>query len=132
MLSPLKILVRRCLFILLFIFPLALAALAQSTIKGTVTDQTNKTRLEGVSVELKGTTIGTVTDANGNFSLSVPNLKGTLVLTSVGYNKQEVPVNNRTTVNVELSNTTTNLNEVVVCRLRNAKEKRYYRLCSIH
>jgi TonB-dependent starch-binding outer membrane protein SusC len=70
--------------------------------------------MPGVTVVLKGTTIGTATDIGGNFSLTVPQSSGTLVFSFIGYATQEVPVNNRTNLNVTLRLDTKALQEVVV------------------
>jgi TonB-linked SusC/RagA family outer membrane protein len=101
------------LLLLLFFLPFSLLA-QEITITGVVTDQVNKQPIAGVSVELKGTSNGTTTDASGKFSLKVPNGKGVLVVSTVGYGKQEIPINNQATINVELATASTNLNEVVV------------------
>lgn len=74
----------------------------------------NGEALPGVTVVLKGTTIGTSTDINGNFSLSVPQSGGTLVLSFIGYTTREVAIGNRTTFNISLSPDTKALQEVVV------------------
>jgi TonB-linked SusC/RagA family outer membrane protein len=100
---------------ILFIFLLSgiSVALAQNiTVKGTVTDKTGAS-LPGVTVTLKATTIGTQTDANGHFSISVP-VNGTLRFTFVGYNAQEVAVNSQMVINVTLQENATDLSEVVV------------------
>ena len=90
------------------------AASAQNIkIKGTITDGQDKTTIPAVSVVVKGTTIGTQTDANGKYAISVP-ANGTLVFTYIGYNTQEVPVNNQTTVNVTLASSSQQLEQVVV------------------
>lgn len=90
-----------CILNLLLIFsPQAWTQAIQ--VKGKVTDE-NGAGLQGVSVLAKGTSKGTGTDANGNFSLSVPNLNGTLVVSSVGYGSQEIAVNNRSAVNIRLT-----------------------------
>lgn len=74
---------------------------------------TNGEGLPGVTVLVKGTTNGTATDANGNFSLSVPE-NSTLVFSSVGFVRQEVPVGTTTTFNISLKEDTQSLKEVVV------------------
>lgn len=90
------------------------AAFAQDIIvKGTVTDGQDKTTIPSVSIKVKGTTRGTQTDANGKFALSVP-ANGILVFTYIGYNAQEVPVNNQTTINVTLASSSQQLEQVVV------------------
>ncbi|AHM61174.1 TonB-dependent receptor plug [Flammeovirgaceae bacterium 311] len=89
--------------------------MAQSqTISGKVTDAENGEGLPGVTVQVKGTTTGTVTDVDGNYSLSVPNTSGVLVVSFVGYVVQEVPINNRTSISVQLEPDVEQLDAVVV------------------
>ncbi|MBC3539219.1 SusC/RagA family TonB-linked outer membrane protein [Rufibacter sediminis] len=85
----------------------------QLGIKGKVTDETG-VGLPGVAVVLKGTTTGTSTDANGDYSISVPASGGILVFSYISYQTQEVPVTNQTTLNVTLKTDTKALDEVVV------------------
>lgn len=82
-------------------------------VKGVVRSETNE-GLPGVSVVLKGTTSGTVTDVDGRFSLTVPAGTGTLVFSYIGYTRQEVAINNRSTLDVSLVPDTRALDEVVV------------------
>jgi TonB-linked SusC/RagA family outer membrane protein len=70
--------------------------------------------LPGVNVLLKGSTTGTTTDTEGGYSLSVPDGNSVLVFSFIGYLTTEVPVGNRTTVNVQLATDTKALSEVVV------------------
>jgi TonB-linked SusC/RagA family outer membrane protein len=84
------------------------------TIKGRVTDQGDKSGLPGVNVLLKGTTNGTTTDANGAYTLSAPEATGTLVFSYIGYTTEEVPINNRTTIDVAMVADIKSLSEVVV------------------
>ncbi|WP_233218941.1 SusC/RagA family TonB-linked outer membrane protein [Adhaeribacter arboris] len=70
--------------------------------------------LPGVTVLLKGTTNGTSTDPSGNYSLTVPNGEGTLVISFIGYNTQEVAINNRNSINITLGADVKALEEVVV------------------
>lgn len=90
-----------------------IGAWAQSNITGKVTDEKGA-GLSGVSILLKGTSNGTGTDASGNFSIAAPNGKGTLVISSVGFTTQELPVNNRGNVNVTLVPDVRSLENVVV------------------
>jgi len=83
------------------------------TVTGTITDE-NGEGLPGVTVLLKGTTIGTATSIDGRFSLDAPDGNGTLVVSFIGYQTQEVPINNRSTINVSLAQDTKALEEVVV------------------
>ncbi|QHS56917.1 TonB-dependent receptor [Mucilaginibacter sp. 14171R-50] len=83
-------------------------------VQGRVVDDTNLP-LPGVSVKLKGTNLGTVTDVNGNFVLDVPNTDGTLVFSFIGFTTKEVPLNGQTSVgNIQLVASQSSLNEVVV------------------
>ncbi|WP_162499762.1 TonB-dependent receptor [Mucilaginibacter terrigena] len=83
-------------------------------VSGKVIDDTNLP-LPGVSVKLKGTTLGTVTDVNGNFVLDLPTADGTLVFSFIGFATKEVPLNGQTTgVNVQLIPEQNALSEVVV------------------
>ncbi|MHB1178191.1 MAG: SusC/RagA family TonB-linked outer membrane protein [Daejeonella sp.] len=82
-------------------------------VKGQVTD-TKGEPLIGVSVKVKGTNAGASTDINGQYSLTLPDGNGILVFTYIGFVMQEVPVNNRQTVNVVLIADAKSLDEVVV------------------
>jgi TonB-linked SusC/RagA family outer membrane protein len=70
--------------------------------------------LQGVSVTLKGSQVGTSTDANGNFSLTVDESATTLVFSYVGYVSREVTIKNQETLSIVLQAETKGLNEVVV------------------
>ncbi|GGE99522.1 SusC/RagA family TonB-linked outer membrane protein [Hymenobacter cavernae] len=89
------------------------AALAQA-VTGKVTATDNKEGLPGVTVVLKGTTIGAGTGPDGTFKLDVPNRTGTLVFSFVGYLTKEVPINGKSQIDVLLSSDTKALDEVVV------------------
>lgn len=91
-------------------------AIKQSTqfeVRGRVTDGQGQS-LPGVSVVLKGTSIGVSTDPTGTYTLTLPDGNGTLVFSYIGFANQEVPVNNRSEVNVSLLPDTKALGEVVV------------------
>ena len=70
--------------------------------------------LPGVNILVKGTTIGTVTDIEGNYSIDVPNGESVLVFSSIGYTREEIPVNGRATIDMELQSDIQSLSEVVV------------------
>ena len=82
------------------------------TIKGTVVDK-NGEAVIGANVVVKGTSKGTITDVDGNFSLSVP-ANSTLTISFVGYKTQTVPVNGKNSLKVTLQEDTEVLDEVVV------------------
>lgn len=76
---------------------------AQIEVSGTVTDADNGSTLPGVNVTVKGMpTRGTSTDENGDYSLIVPSPQDTLVFSFIGYTEKQVPVNGRTTINVQM------------------------------
>lgn len=102
------------LLILHLIFLSVTDAFSQAlVISGRVTGETGD-GLPGVTVLIKGTTNGTATDANGRYSLNGASGTGTLVVSFVGYTTQEVPINNRTTINIALKPDAKTLEEVVV------------------
>ncbi|RDV13473.1 SusC/RagA family TonB-linked outer membrane protein [Pontibacter diazotrophicus] len=93
-------------------------AVAQSRmVSGTVISQEDDLPLPGVSVVLKGTTKGTVTGVEGDFSLSVPEEGGTLVFSFIGMLAQEVPISNRAAYDVKMAVDSRQLSEVVVTAL---------------
>ncbi len=81
-------------------------------VTGKVTDA-NGQAVPGVTVKIKGSVVGTSTDAAGNYALTVPN-GARLVFSSVGYLSQEIPVNGRTEINVVMQIGAKDINEVVV------------------
>lgn len=83
-------------------------------ISGQVVDGEDGGGLPGVNIVAKGTTVGTVTDVEGNYRLSVPDDVTTLVFSSVGYLTREVAVNGQSTLNVTLEADVQSLSEVVV------------------
>lgn len=82
-------------------------------IKGTVTD-TNGETVIGASIVLKGTTNGTITDMDGNFTLSDVPANGTIQVSFIGYKTLEVQVKGQTSFNLTLSEDAETLDEVVV------------------
>ena len=88
-------------------------AQAGRTVSGTVTSD-NGEPLPGVTVIVKGTTIGATTNAAGEYSLTVPEGGNTLVISSIGFEKKEVPVSASGAVNARLTTEAQALNEVQV------------------
>ena len=99
--------------LVLFCFLFTISAFAQGTVTGKVTDASNGQTLIGVSVLVKGTTNGAQTDVNGSYSINAPS-NATLVFSYIGYQSKEVPVNNQSSVNVVLSPSSNDLQQVVV------------------
>lgn len=83
------------------------------TINGTVRDA-QQNPLIGVNVIIKGTTIGTTTDMNGNYFLEVPNQDAILTFSYIGFESQEVKVGGQININVNMEEESNNLEEVVV------------------
>lgn len=84
----------------------------QSVIRGTVSDELGP--LAGVTIVVKGTTKGTTTDFDGNYSIAVDHTDAVLVFSYIGYATQEIPVDNRDTINVVMVEDASKLEEVVV------------------
>ncbi len=100
-------------------------AFAQTkTISGTVTSADDGAALPGVTVQVKGTTNGTVTDANGKYSLNVGNSAKTLVFSFVGMKSQEIAIDGKTTINVVMASQAVAMNEVVVTALGISRAKK--------
>jgi TonB-linked SusC/RagA family outer membrane protein len=114
-------------FTLFFVFLLFVgmqAALAQMEVKGTVTDAKDGTPLPGVSIVVKGTLTGTVTDINGKYKLTVPEGYNDLIYSFVGMLTHEEKINGRASIDVTLSEDVVGLNEVVVTALGVTREKK--------
>lgn len=104
-----KLLISSCL-----IFGFVLPGLSQTTVSGSVTDQETGELLPGVNITVKGMQLGTSTDENGSYNLNVTSLQDTLVFSYVGYVRQEVPIQDRTTINIALSPDVQQLEDIVV------------------
>ncbi|SEI56190.1 TonB-linked outer membrane protein, SusC/RagA family [Dyadobacter sp. SG02] len=87
---------------------------ADRKITGKVTDPKDSSPLPGVNVLIKGTGVGTSTDADGNYQINVPNESSVLVFSFVGFTSQEITVGNQSVIDVKLGSDAKALNEVVV------------------
>lgn len=101
------------LFTLFFLFPLILVAQQTVNISGKITDA-SKLGLPGVSIKVKGTTTGTFTDSQGNFSLTVPNADAYIQISYVGFAQQELQVKTQRNFQITLQENDNTLNELVV------------------
>lgn len=116
---------RKILLVFLFVFVFASFVRAQErTVSGKVTATEDATSLPGVNVLLKGTNVGTVTDADGNFKLTIPASGGSLVFSFIGLETTEIPIGDRSVVDVSLGSDVTQLSEVVVTGVGVATDKR--------
>ncbi|PKV62569.1 SusC/RagA family TonB-linked outer membrane protein [Pontibacter ramchanderi] len=114
---------------LLLVSALIHEAMAQvRAITGTVTDASTNQPLPGVTVLVKGTSVGTATGADGTYTVNVPEGSNTLVFRFIGYQTVERPIGTNTTLNVSMGTDTRQLGEVVVTALgieRNRNELAY-------
>lgn len=105
------------LLIILFLiqppFLFASAADEQIGVTGTVTDSEGKS-LPGVSIRVEGTNTGVLSDANGRYSISVPDRNSVLVFSFIGYTTERIPVDGKTLLDLTMKMEMTGLNEVVV------------------
>jgi TonB-linked SusC/RagA family outer membrane protein len=93
------------------------------TVKGVVKTSADEP-LAGVSVTLKGTKTGTTTNSKGEYSLTVPNGNGILIFSFIGFENQEVRINNESSINVRLVKSETTLSQIVVTALGIRQERR--------
>ena len=91
----------------------SMAQIVQQTVSGTVVDD-NAKPLPGVSVSVKGAALATTTDDAGKYHLVIPGADATLIFTMLGYTPQEIPVSGSDRVDVTLSASVSDLEEVVV------------------
>ncbi|MCB0565825.1 MAG: TonB-dependent receptor plug domain-containing protein, partial [Phaeodactylibacter sp.] len=84
------------------------------TVTGKVTGEDSPEGLPGVNVIVKGTSQGTVTDFEGNYSIEVPSEESVLVFSFIGYQVREVAVGNQSVINIELASDARTLDEIVV------------------
>jgi len=110
------------LFILLFVATTAIAQ--ERTITGTVTSQEDNLPIPGVSVRVKGTQSGTVTDASGKYSVKVPSGSNVIEFSFIGYAVQSRTVSSAGTINVALASDSKILTDVVVTANAIKREKR--------
>ena len=86
----------------------------QHKVTGTVIDSENGTSMVGVSIVVKGTTVGTLSDADGKFTIDLPNTDAVLVFSYVGYTTKEVTPGESQILNITLEQSQTIMNEIVV------------------
>ena len=106
---------KRFVILIMLIFVMVSSSFAQErTIKGTVTSAEDGLFLPGVNVLVKGTSIGVITDAKGQYSITVPSDAQTLVFSFIGMQTQEVVIGNSSVIDVPLQVAAEALQEVVV------------------
>ncbi|MGK7394407.1 MAG: SusC/RagA family TonB-linked outer membrane protein [Candidatus Cyclobacteriaceae bacterium M3_2C_046] len=107
---------QKCFTLILLLF-LTSAGYGQFSITGEVVVDDTGEPLPGVNVLLKGTNVGTVTDVNGFYSLQVPDGTGTLQFSFIGLQSKEVAINNRSIIDIQLTQDIQQLGEIVVTAL---------------
>jgi iron complex outermembrane receptor protein len=110
------------LLFLLALMVIGTSAYSQKTVTGTVTDAGTGEAIIGGNILVKGTTLGTITDIDGNYSLSVPSENSTLVFSYTGYGDKEMKVGTNSKIDVAMSQGQF-LDEVVVTGYGSQKEK---------
>ena len=102
---------RKLLFLIMVFVATVSSTMAQKTVTGNVTSE--KSPLPGVAVVVKGTTVGAVTDVDGNYTLNVPATGKILQYTFIGMKAQEIEIGTQSTINVDLVPDVIGLEEVV-------------------
>lgn len=116
---------RRKISLIILLLCVSVSTLFAQTrrISGQILDETG-VGLPGAAVSVKGTQVGTATDADGNFQLDIPEDATTIVIRSIGYTDQEINIEDQSTFNVKLSPSATTLEETVVTANAVRREKR--------
>ncbi len=115
---------RRLLIASLLVFLGLQFSFAQRQISGKVTSAEDGSPLPGVTVAVKGTQIGTLTDLDGKYTLSVPSSATTLVFSYIGMKAEEVEIGAKTVIDIVLQSSTTQIEGVVVTALAIPREKK--------
>ena len=117
----------RCLFVTTWLLGMVLApAWSQQSrrVTGTIKLGTDNSPIPGVNVLIKGSTLGTTSDNNGRYSLEVSGANPVLIYSYIGYKTEEMPVGNRSTIDVTMTESTETLQEAVVTALGIKREER--------
>jgi hypothetical protein len=114
------------IFCLLLLSGFTFTGAQTRTITGTVTSLEGGDPMIGVTVAVKGTTSGTLTDVSGKYSIPIPQGSTTLVFSYIGMKKQEIGIGSSNLVNVILEPDITGLDEVVVTALGISREKNHW------
>ena len=93
-------------------------------VTGKVTSGSDKSGMVGVTIQIKGTTKGTITNADGEFSLAVPSNNATLIFSFIGFKTLEIPVNGQHSLKVVLTENTAMMDEVVVTALGISRQEK--------
>ncbi len=105
-------------------FFLTLQAHSQNSLQGVVTDATSDEPLVGLTIMVKGTALGAITDVDGSYTISLPPGEQVVVFSFVGYKTMEVPVNGQKNLDIRMESDAVGLNEVTVTALGISREKK--------
>lgn len=105
---------KRFLLMSLFIATGTLSVFAQNKVEGKVINSIDNQPIVGATVSVKGTSIGTATDKLGNFSIQYTSGSASLIISNIGYETQEIPIDGRKEISVQLLPSIKGLSEVVV------------------
>lgn len=114
---------RKISFLIAFLALLGLQVHGQRQVTGTVTHAEDGSSIPGVSVLVKGTQVGTITDINGKYSINVPPDGKVLQFSFVGMQTVEVTIGNQAVIDVQMQPTVTALEGVIVTALGISREK---------
>ena len=101
----------------------------QTKVTGTITDVSTNQAMIGVNVQVKGTTIGAISDENGKYTLSTTEPNATLVFSFIGYVTQEVPLAGKNVIDVALTPQLLSIDEVVVVGYGTQKQQQQLHQC---
>lgn len=105
---------RKLLLILIFFTTGSVAMAQERTITGRVVDEDGTSPLPGATILVKGTNVGTITDAEGTYTIRVPAGNDVLTISSIGYKTQELNIGTRSIIDVSMAVSVSQLSEVVV------------------
>jgi TonB-dependent starch-binding outer membrane protein SusC len=111
--TKLEMMKRMIFLFYLFIIPTIMMG-QEFRVSGSVTDSRTGEVFPGVNIIERGTTTGTITNVEGNYSLVVSSPDAVLVFSFVGFVQQAIPINNRAVINISLTEELTALDEIVV------------------
>lgn len=112
------------MFFSLLVLSCSLAMAQTMQISGTIVSSEDKLPIPGVTVQVKGTTIGILTDSNGKYTITAPTTATTLVFSYIGMKSLEIPISGQKVVNATLEPELVGLNEIVVTALGISREKK--------
>jgi len=115
---------RRILLLTVMCIAIISGAIAQHSVSGTVVSGSDGLSIPGVTISEKGTTHGTITNAEGKYTIKVTSGKSVLVFSFVGMKTIEQPINDRSVVNIKMISSEIGLDEVVVTALGLSRQKK--------